>query len=140
MLGFVGQFQHSVDVKGRLILPARFRAEFDRGGHLSPNTEGCVALWTPSEFARQTEERLTQSRGGGAQARQRSRYWAANSSDVEFDKQGRFALPAAIRDYGRLAGDVLIVGALDHIELWNPDVYAEQVNPAEEIFKKGSTE
>jgi MraZ protein len=140
MLGFVGQFQHTLDVKGRLILPARFRPEFERGGHLSPNTEGCVALWTPSEFSRQAEERLTQSRSGGQLERQRARYWAANSSDVEFDKQGRFALPAAIRDYGRLSGDVLVVGALDHLELWDPSVYAEQVNPAEEIFKKGSTE
>jgi MraZ protein len=140
MLGFVGQFQHTLDAKGRLILPARFRPEFERGGHLSPNTEGCVALWTPSEFARQSEERLIQSRSGGQLGRQRARYWAANSSDVEFDKQGRFALPAAIREYGRLSGDVLIVGALDHLELWNPEVYAEQVNPAEEIFKQGSTE
>ena len=140
MLGFVGQFQHSLDAKSRLILPAKFRVEFDRGGHLSPNTEGCVALWTPGEFARQAEERLVQSRNGGAHQRQQARYWAANSSDVEFDKQGRFALPGAIREYGRLTGDVLIVGVLDHVELWDPSVYAEQVNPAEEIFKQGSNE
>jgi MraZ protein len=108
MLGFVGQFQHTLDAKGRLILPARFRPEFERGGHLSPNTEGCVALWTPGEFARQAEERLTQSRSGGHLERQRARYWAANSSDVEIDKQGRFALPGAIREYGHLTGDVLV--------------------------------
>jgi MraZ protein len=57
---------------------------------------------------------------------------------VEFDKQGRFALPNAIRDYGQLSGDVLIVGAIDHVELWNPTTYAEKVNAAEEIFKQGS--
>ena len=140
MLGFVGQFQHSLDAKGRLILPAKFRSEFDRGGHLSPNTEGCVALWTPGEFARQSEARLSQSRSGGPLQRQQARYWAANSSDVEFDKQGRFALPNSLREYGLLSGDVLVVGSLDHIELWNPVVYAEQVNPAEEIFRMGSGE
>ncbi len=138
MLGFVGQFQHSLDAKGRLILPARFRPEFERGGHLSPNTEGCVALWTPGEFARQMEDRLQQSRMGGSLERQQVRYWSANSSDVEFDKQGRFALPTAIRDYGRLVGDVLIVGAIDHVELWNPSTYQEMVNAAEELFKQGS--
>jgi MraZ protein len=138
MLGFVGQYQHSLDAKGRLILPAKFRAEFERGGHLSPNTEGCIALWTPGEFARQSDERLEQSRAGGSVERQQVRYWAANSSDVEFDKQGRFALPGAIREYGQLSGDVLIVGTLDHIELWNPANYAEKVNSAEELFKQGS--
>jgi MraZ protein len=138
MLGFVGQFQHSLDVKGRLILPAKFRVEFERGGHLSPNTEGCIALWTPGEFARQSDERLEQGRNGGSLERQQVRYWAANSSDVEFDKQGRFALPLAIREYGKLAGEILIVGALDHIELWNLSIYAEQVNAAEELFKQGS--
>ncbi len=138
MLGFVGQFQHSLDAKGRLILPAKFRPEFERGGHLSPNTEGCVALWTPSEFARKSDEYLIESRNGGAQGRKNARYWAANSSDVEFDKQGRFALPAVIREYGQLTGDVLIVGVLDHVELWQPTLYAEHVNAAEEMFKQGS--
>ena len=138
MLGFVGQFQHTLDIKGRLILPAKFRTEFERGGHLSPNTEGCIALWTPGEFARQSEEHLERSRMGDAGDRQKMRYWAANSSDVEFDKQGRFALPGAIREYGQLTGEVLIVGALDHIELWNPLTYAEQVNAAGELFKLGS--
>jgi MraZ protein len=140
MLGFFGQFQHSLDAKGRLILPARFRPEFERGGHLSPNTEGCVALWTPSEFDRQSAQRQDQSRDGGPVGRRLARYWASNSHEVEFDKQGRFALPAHIREYGRLSGDVLVVGALDHLELWNPSVYAEQVNSAEEMFRTGSTE
>ena len=47
-------------------------------------------------------------------------------------------MPGAIREYGQLNGEVLIVGSLDHIELWNPTIYAEQVNSAEELFKQGS--
>jgi MraZ protein len=138
MLGFVGQFQHTLDAKGRLILPAKFRGEYERGGHLSPNSDGCVALWTPGEFTRQAEERLQQAKGGGADDVRMARYWAANSFEAEFDKQGRFALPASIRNYGQLDGDVLIVGSLDHIELWDPTIYDEKVNPAEAIFKQGS--
>ncbi len=140
MLGFVGQFQHSLDDKGRLILPARFRPEFERGGALSPNTEGCVALWTPGEFNRQQDEHVQIRRAGGASGRQQTRFWASLTSEVEFDKQGRFALPSAIREYGRLSGDVLIVGAIDHVELWNPAVFAEMVESAEEIFKQGLDE
>jgi len=137
MLGFVGQYQHSLDAKGRLILPAKYRSEFERGGYLSPNSEQCVALWTPGEFARQYQERNEQSRIS-REDRALVRLWASNSSEVEFDKQGRFALNAKIRDYAQLDGDVLIVGALDHIELWNPAVFAEQVEAMEEMFKQGS--
>lgn len=140
MLGFVGQFQHSLDAKGRLILPVKFRGEFEHGGHLSPNSEGCVALWTPAEFARQMDERLAMTRTGGSGERRQARYWAANSMDVEFDKQGRFAVPLNIRDFGHLAGDVMIVGAIDHVELWNPASYDEHVNAAETIFQLGSDE
>src|SRR3984957_14851472 len=136
MLGFVGQFQHSLDAKGRLILPAKFRSEFERGGHLSPNTEGCVALWTPGEFSRQMEGGLSGGRVGGAADPQQTRSCSPTPPDVEFDKQGRFALPTAIRDYGQLSGDVLVVGAIDHVELWNPATYAENVNSAEELFKQ----
>jgi MraZ protein len=84
------------------------------------------------------EERLAQSRVGGAAERQQVRYWSANSFDVEFDKQGRFALPTSTREFGELSGDVLVVGAIDHVELWNPTTYMEKVNAAEEIFKQGS--
>ncbi len=97
-----------------------------------------MALWTPGEFARQADERLQQARSGGADEVRMARYWAANSFEAEFDKQGRFALPASIRNYGQLDGDVLIVGSLDHIELWDPTIYDEKVNPAEAIFKQGS--
>jgi MraZ protein len=137
VLGFVGQYQHAVDVKSRLILPVKFRAEFERGGHLSPNSEGCIALWTPGEFMRQADEKLANAKLGGAEGRQLARYWAANSSEVEFDKQGRFAIPQAIRDYGQLNDDVLIIGSLDHIELWNPAIFNEKVNIAADIFKDG---
>ena len=140
MLLFVGQFQHSLDDKGRLILPARFRRDFENGGHLSPNVDGCVALWTPGEFARKSAEYLEAGRHGSTDERRQSRFWATNSSEVEVDRQGRFALPLVIREFARLEGDVIVAGNLDHIELWNPQRYIEQVSEAEETFIRGSNE
>jgi MraZ protein len=140
MLLFVGQFQHSLDDKGRLILPAKFRREFEGGGHLSPNMDGCVALWTPGEFARRSAEYLNAGRNGSPDERRQSRFWATNSSEVEIDRQGRFALPPVIRDFGQLEGDVIVAGNLDHVELWNPQRYAAQVSDAEATFIRGSDE
>ena len=140
MLLFVGQYQHSLDDKGRLILPAKFRREFENGGHLSPNLDGCVALWTPGEFARKSAEYLEAGRHGTAAERRQSRFWATNSSEVDVDRQGRFALPPVIREFARLDGEVLIAGNLDHLELWNPQRYLEQVGEAEEAFIQGNDE
>ena len=140
MLLFVGQYQHSLDDKGRLILPAKFRREFESGGHLSPNMDGCVALWTPGEFARKSAEYLDAGRNGSADERRQARFWATNSSEVDVDRQGRFAVPTVVRDFAQLDGDVIIAGNLDHIELWNPQRYLAQVSVAEETFIRGNDE
>ena len=134
MLGFVGRFEHSLDVKGRLILPVRFRPDFDKGGNLTQHFEGCLALWTPSEFARQLAEMLELSRSGSADDRNRARVWSSGASVVDVDRQGRFAIPASARGFADLDGDVLVIGSIDHIEIWNPRRFEARVIPAEEYF------
>ncbi len=133
MAGFVGRFEHSVDAKGRVILPARFRSSFERGGFLTSNREGCVALWTPGEFDRQMAEMLEDSKADRA-GRNRARIWASSSAEVEIDKQGRMPVPSSLRTFAALNAEVLIVGAIDRIELWNPSLWEERVRPAEAWF------
>lgn len=133
MAGFVGRFEHSVDPKGRVILPARFRDSFTRGGFLTSNQEGCVALWTPGEFERQSVEMLERSKSD-KDGRNVARLWASNSADIEVDKQGRMAVPAHLREFADLTAEVLIIGAIDRIELWNPTRWEERVRPAEAWF------
>jgi MraZ protein len=132
--GFVGRFDHSLDAKGRVILPARFRSSFEHGGCLTQNYERCLSLWTPGEFDRQASEMLTSSREGTAAARNFARVWAAGSVDVEIDRQGRMGIPAHLREFAGLGGDVLVTGAIDHIELWNPEEWRVRVAPAQAIF------
>jgi len=131
--GFVGHFEHNVDAKGRVILPARFREPFIRGGFLTANREGCVALWTPGEFERQMTEMLEASKTD-RDGRNRARIWASNSAEIEVDKQGRMAVPANLREFAQLTGEVLINGAIDRIEFWNPTLWEERVRPAELWF------
>jgi MraZ protein len=128
---FFGRFEHSLDTKGRLILPAKFRAHFERGGYLGKHHERCLALWPDDEFNRQIE----QMRGRQEQSqedRNLARLWAQGLSEVEVTSSGRMAIPAYLRDYARLEGDVLINGALDRIELWNPTLFEERVAPIEQ--------
>jgi MraZ protein len=129
----VGRFEHTLDSKGRVILPAKFRASFERGGYLSENREGCLALWTPGEFERQMATMQEQA-GGGRTGRNRARLWAANSSDVEIDRQGRMAVPAHLRSFANLESEVLVHGAIDRVELWNPAVWESRVAPDEQWF------
>ncbi|MDA8310452.1 MAG: division/cell wall cluster transcriptional repressor MraZ [Actinomycetota bacterium] len=130
---FVGRYEHSLDSKGRVILPAKFRADFERGGYLSENQEGCLALWTLGEFQRQLQAMREQA-AEGRTGRNRTRLWAAHSHEVEIDRQGRMAIPAHLRDFAGLDGDVLVNGAIDRIELWNPSVWEERVAPQERWF------
>ena len=133
MARFVGRYEHSLDTKGRVILPAKFRADFERGGYLTENHEGCLALWTLEEFERQMQAVQEQASAGRTE-RNRARTWAASSHEVEIDRQGRMAIPALLRDFASLDGDVLVCGAIDRVELWNPSVWRERVAPAERWF------
>jgi MraZ protein len=128
--GFVGRYEHSLDDKGRVILPAKFRAQFERGGYLTQHSEGCLALWTLGEFERQMES-MQQRAAAGKSDRNRARLWASNSAEVEVDRQGRMAIPAHLRGFAALEGEVLVHGAIDRVELWNPPAWAERVLPEE---------
>ena len=116
---FVGRHEHSLDVKGRIILPARYRSSFDTLAYISKNTETCLAIWTPDAFERKADE-MAVLLNGSSQERAMARAWASGSTDVELDRQGRVAIPGYLRDFAHLEDAVLIHGAITHIELWDP--------------------
>jgi len=132
MAGFVGRFEHTLDAKGRVILPARFRSTFDQGGFLTKHREGCLALWTPGEFQRQMQTMAERSAAGGRSGRNRARVWASTSTEVEVDRQGRMAVPGYLREFAGLESDVLVHGAIDRVELWSPALWQERVAPDED--------
>ena len=127
---FFGKHEHSLDLKGRVILPARFRPAFEKGGFLSQYTSRCLALWTPEEFDLQLEK-MERQQEAGREELQAARYLAAGTVAVEVDRQGRFPIPAFMREYARLENEVLVNGAINRVELWSPPVWNEKVQPAE---------
>lgn len=130
MARFFGRYEHSLDVKGRVILPARFRGDLGSHAFLSKHNERCLALWTPEEFDKKLAE-MEQLQETGRQERNLARVWAAGSTEVEIDRQGRLAIPATMREFARLEGDVLVMGAINRVELWDPSLWSEQVEPSE---------
>ena len=138
MARFFGRYEHSLDEKGRLILPAKFRPHFEHGGFISQYLDGCLALWTAEEFEKQMlamETAQGQSRGD----RNLARIWASGTQEVEVDKRsGRMAIPQYLRTSAGLERDVLVNGAINRVELWNPAVWEDRIRPSEGALTEGA--
>ena len=116
---FVGQFEHALDVKGRIVLPASFRASFDQSGFLIKGPEGCLALLTPERFPDIAQTMASRSEEGDVRHRSAKRSFGAGASRVLPDKQGRIAVPEELRSFAQLERDCVIVGAIDEVEIWD---------------------
>lgn len=122
---FVGRHDHTLDAKGRVVLPAGFRPSFESSGFLIKGDDGCLALMTQSRFAELAQGVRTRSRVGEREHRSALRSWAAAAVRVVPDKQGRIAIPEDLRRYAQLERDCVVVGSLDQVEIWNAARWAE---------------
>jgi MraZ protein len=124
---FFGNYEHALDIKGRVILPARLRVHFTQPGYLTPHLEGCLALWRSEDFDREVELQLAAAESDAA-SRNRVRDWAANVFEADVDKQGRMAVPTNLRGYAELDLEqpVVIVGMINRVELWSPARWASR--------------
>ena len=133
MARFFGRHEHSLDPKGRVILPSKFRPHFEHAGYLTGFRNRCLALWTPEDFENQMKA-MEKAQEEGTEVRNLARLWAASTEQVEVDRQGRIMIAPHLRDFARLEGEVLINGAIDRVELWNPTLWAEVVEPVERVL------
>ena len=114
---FVGTFEHSLDDKGRVVLPATFRTALADKGFLS-QFDACLGLWTETGFA-EVAQRLTEKIREGAAPQDARRAFAANAHEVRPDGQGRITIPQRLRDFAGLDREVVVIGAIDRIEIWD---------------------
>jgi MraZ protein len=129
MARFFGRYEHSLDAKGRLILPAKYRPAFEPNGYLTQFNDRCLALWTPEDFEKQMTI-MEANQQQSSEQRQLARLWASGTQEVEVDKQGRMAIPVLLREYANLSTEVLVIGAIDRIELWSPTEWEAKVAPS----------
>ena len=126
MAAFRGSYKHSIDHKGRVSIPARFRRALsgDANGTfvVLRGLDACVALFPADEFKR-LEERLRARSFSDETNRRYQRHLLLDTRDETLDAQGRVAIPPRLIEHAQLNHDVLINGLLDHIEIWNPEIF-----------------
>lgn len=120
---FFGEFEHAVDVKGRVILPSKFREPFEAGAYLTKVIDGCLAVYTNEEFQVVAKEMQEKSKRGLVQ-RNVVRSFAAGTAEVVPDRQGRIAIPANLRTFAELDDKVMITGQINRLEIWDAAKWA----------------
>ncbi len=121
---FFGAYAHSLDPKGRITLPARYRTCFSDRCFLTPSQFGdpCIVIWTPEDYEAFTGQ-ISPSSWDDPSTRLRLRSWLRGTFEVEIDKSGRMPIPQPLRQVASLVRDVSVQGALERIELWDPTVW-----------------
>lgn len=121
---FMGEYNHTVDTKGRLIIPSRFREELGEEFVVTRGLDGCLFVFPNHEW--QTfEEKLKALPLTNKSARQFSRFFVAGATPCELDKQGRVLLPLTLREFAGLEKDVVLTGMLNRIEIWSKTKWIE---------------
>ena len=120
---FLGEFVHTIDEKGRLTIPAKFRADLASGLVVTRGIDRCLAIYPLEEWER-LAGRVSALPMTDRRARAFRRLVFANASDAVPDKQGRMLIPPRLREYASLGGEAVVTGLDTYIEVWNLDAWA----------------
>ena len=120
----MGEYSHSLDAKGRIIIPAKLREQLGDTFVVSKGLEGCLFVFPPAEWEKLSNKiqalPLTDPRG-----RKFSRYFFSGASELEVDKQGRALLPPNLREEARLEKDVVLCGVGNRVEIWSKEKWED---------------
>lgn len=115
---FMSEYNHTVDTKGRLIVPSKFREQLGDEFVVTKGMDGCLFVYANDDWAA-FEQKLTSLPLINKEARKFARFFLAGAAQVEVDKQGRILLPANLRQFAGLEKDVVLVGVGSRIEIWS---------------------
>ena len=128
---FLGEYEHSLDDKGRLAVPARFRPELGQGLVLTRGLDRCLFVWPLAEW-RVVAEKLGRLSMMHGDARRLQRLLFAGAVDTQLDRLGRVLVPGFLRGYAGLQDAVVVAGVLNRIEIWDRGQWAAERAAAEE--------
>jgi MraZ protein len=116
---FLGEYEHTLDDKNRLTLPARFREAFAGGGVVTRGMDGCLVVYTSEAWDRFVSVRLEGLDPFSREARQLTRFLFAGAAEAQPDKQGRIMVPPALIQHAKLGRETIVAGVRDHLEIWD---------------------
>ncbi|HEX4714885.1 MAG TPA: division/cell wall cluster transcriptional repressor MraZ [Ktedonobacteraceae bacterium] len=120
---FLGEYEHTIDTKGRMAVPAKFRGHLDRGAVISKGMGRCLSVYTMTRWEEKSAA-LVEGKSN-EELRDFERRIYPSASEVELDGQGRLVIPAKLREYAGLNGEVTVAGVRDHVEIWDRKSWQE---------------
>ena len=124
---FMGEYNHTIDPKGRLIIPAKFREALGDEFVVTKGLDGCLFVYANTEW-NNFEEKLRTLPLTNKNARQFTRFFLAGAAACEVDKQGRILIPQGVREFAKREKDVVLVGVASRIEIWSKEVWEESIS------------
>lgn len=121
---FIGEYEHSIDTKGRIMIPSKFRSKLGDTFILTKGLDSCLFIYTREEWAK-FEDKLKTLPFSSKDARKFTRFFLSGAVECETDKQGRILIPSNLREYGSLEKSVISIGVSNRIEIWDADKWKE---------------
>ena len=131
---FLGEYQHSLDVKGRITIPAKFREQLGDRFVVTKGLENCIFLYPLMEW-QTIENKLRSLPFTRADVRSFARFFFSGASELEVDKQGRTVLPANLREYALIDKDLIIIGVGSRAEIWSVESWEKYIEGAEGSYE-----
>ena len=132
---FTGEYRHTVDDKGRIAVPAKFRVQLGAGAVVSRWLDACLAIHTQAGWD-ELAAKVAALPITNENSRRFQRFVFAGAAEVELDRQGRILLPSFLREQIDLANEAVVVGSRDHAEIWAPatwETYGRQLDDPQEL-------
>jgi MraZ protein len=127
----LGEYDHTIDDKNRLTLPARFREQLAGGVVVTRGMDGCLYAYPRADWHERLHARVAELDPLSREGRKIQRHFFSGAAEAELDKQGRIMIPAPLLRYAGLERDVVVAGVHDHLEIWDRETWRRELNEVE---------
>jgi MraZ protein len=131
----LGEYQHSLDEKGRLIIPAKFREDLGENFVITRGLDNCLFAYPLSQW-KVIEEKVKELPTSQAETRAFVRMFFSGAIEAELDKQGRIVIPQQLREHARIDRDVYVIGVSTKVEIWAKEIWSSYADQAEQSYEE----